>query len=106
LTRSIGLQESIARKIKKEIAKNINIVVEIVNASGRVGSGAYPLMEIPAFSLKISVKNWPPDRISRYFRMQTVPIIGYIHNNQFHLNMLTLFQEDIDDLIKTLNDIK
>ena len=105
LTRSLAVQKKMAGKIKKGLQDKRNIHCELIDDFGRVGSGAYPLAEIPACSLLLSIKSWSPAKIARCLRMQSVPIIGYIQNEAFHLNMLTVLDEDIDTIIKTLNNL-
>jgi L-seryl-tRNA(Ser) seleniumtransferase len=105
LTRSIEQQEIMARQIKENVRPDIPVNLEIVDDIGRVGSGAYPLAEIPARSIELSIKNWQPTYIARFLRMQDIPLFGYIRNNRFYLNMLTVFNKDRDVIITILNNI-
>jgi seryl-tRNA(Sec) selenium transferase len=105
LTRTADQQKIIAKQIKENIRSDAAVALDIVDDVGRVGSGAYPLAEKAACSIKISIKDWSAEQIARYLRMQEIPVFGYIRTNQFYLNMLAVFPEDRDIIIKTLNHI-
>jgi len=79
--------------------------ITLVPVAGRVGSGAYPVFDIPGFALQFNNNKYPANQLARKFRQQSVPILGYIADDLFHLHMLTVFEEDIAQLITSINGL-
>lgn len=106
LTRSVESQRKTAKKIDISMRNIKNMRCEIKEEFGRVGSGAYPLAEVPACTLVLKYKNWTPEKTAHYFRQQAIPIIGYIQNDTFRLNMLTISDEESEIIITTLKNLQ
>ena len=79
--------------------------LKVVNAEGRAGSGAYPIHPIPAIALQLDKKKYKASKIARMLRLEDIPIIGYILDDYYHLNFLTLMKEDIPQVANSLNKI-
>ena len=94
---------TLARKIFEALNPDMQKKVKIVEAAGRVGSGAFPVFPLPALALQIDVKQPTAEKIADHFRRQAVPIIGYIENNLFHLNLLAVFPRDCPHIVSALN---
>jgi len=94
-----------AEAILSGLDKTARTGVTIVPAAGRVGSGAYPVFDIPGFALQINHKKYPANLLARKFRRQTIPILGYTTDDLFHLHMLTVFEEEIPELITSINEL-
>jgi L-seryl-tRNA(Ser) seleniumtransferase len=97
----IELSEKLYTIIEKQHHKNI----KIVEAEGRAGSGAYPVHPIPSISLQINNPNYTAEKLARRLRFNDTPIFGYIEDDIFHLNFLTVFEEDLTILGNTLNKV-
>jgi L-seryl-tRNA(Ser) seleniumtransferase len=95
------IAQEILSSLKTELRDNI----EIVEARGRVGSGAYPVLPLPALALKIISRKLTCEKVAAYFRKRTVPIIGYIENDFFYLNLLAVFKKDCPEIISALNNL-
>lgn len=79
--------------------------LKVVPAEGRVGSGAYPVYPIPSLAIQINSKRFSAEKLARMLRLQEIPVFGYIIDNKFHLNFLTVFEDDLSTLAKILNQI-
>jgi L-seryl-tRNA(Ser) seleniumtransferase len=79
--------------------------IKVVKSEGRAGSGAYPVHPIPSISLQISSPKYTAEKLARKLRLNDTPVFGYIENDLFHLNLLTLFEEDFSTLSSILNEI-
>ena len=104
-SRDINQQEKLVNELLSAIKITDQILLESVPASGKVGSGAYPVSRIPAIALKISGSKISAERIARQLRLHETPIFGYIENDVYFLNMLTVFQQDIPILATAVNKL-
>ncbi len=101
--RDLSFQEELINNLISSVSRSESIELKKVSTTGKVGSGAYPIAKIPALALKITVKNLTAEKISRHFRLQDVPVFGYIENDEYYLSMLTVFPEDIATLAEIIN---
>jgi len=104
-SRDINQQEKLVNELLSAIKVTDRILLEPVPASGKVGSGAYPVSRIPAIALKISGSKISAERIARQLRLHETPIFGYIENDVYFLNMLTVFQQDIPIIATAVNNL-
>jgi L-seryl-tRNA(Ser) seleniumtransferase len=105
LSRTKNNMKEISKKVLSFIDKKHHEYLKIVEAEGKAGSGAYPVHPIPALSLQINCPKYTAEKLSRKLRLGETPIFGYIENDIFHINFLTLLEEDLPLLGKTLNKI-
>ena len=98
-----GRAESIVADSAGKINEDYSL--EIVNASGEAGSGSLPVAELPSIAIKIRSESISMDKTARDFRQLAVPIIGYIKENAFYLDMRTLLEEDIALLTKSVKEV-
>jgi L-seryl-tRNA(Ser) seleniumtransferase len=94
-----------SERLLASIDKNNHVNLKIINAEGRAGSGAYPVYPIPSLALRIRSEKNSAEQLARLLRKQKIPTFGYISEDSFHLNLLTIFDEDIPHIAKTLNTI-
>jgi L-seryl-tRNA(Ser) seleniumtransferase len=95
----------ISEKVLLKIDKKHHKYLKIIESEGRAGSGAYPVHPIPSKSLQIKSPNITAEKLSRKFRLNEIPIFGYIEDDIFHLNFLTILEEDIHLVAETLNKV-
>jgi len=96
---------TLASEILSSLKAELHDKVIVIEAQGRVGSGAYPVFPLPAVALKIISPTLTSEKVSAYFRKRTIPIIGYIENDFFHLNLLAVFKNDCPEIISALNNL-
>jgi seryl-tRNA(Sec) selenium transferase len=97
----IGISKKVLHLINKKHHENL----KIVEAEGRAGSGAYPVHPIPSIALQINSPKYTAEKLSRILRLSKIPIFGYIEDDIFHINFLTLLEEDLPLLSMTLNKV-
>ena len=78
---------------------------QTVDAEGRAGSGAYPVHPIPSRAIQIVHPTLTASKLSNLLRKQDTPVFGYIADDIFHLNLLTVMENDIQQLAEILNKI-
>lgn len=89
--------------LSKEITKNykINIVDSLVEA----GSGSLPTEKIDSIAISIYSKIIKANKLYQFFLKNTNPVIGYIKNEIFYIDLKAVTNDQIDDLIKTMNKV-
>jgi L-seryl-tRNA(Ser) seleniumtransferase len=105
LSRQPAELRMMAQEIFSGLKAELREQVIIIEGQGRVGSGAYPVFPLPAVALKITSQKLSVEKVAVYFRNRNVPIIGYIENDFFHLNLLAVFKEDCPEIISALNNL-
>ena len=89
--------------LSTEITKNykINIVDSLVEA----GSGSLPTEKIDSIAISIYSKIIKANKLYQFFLKNTNPVIGYIKNEIFYIDLKAVTNDQIDDLIKTINKV-
>jgi L-seryl-tRNA(Ser) seleniumtransferase len=95
----------LSENLLSAIEKQHHLYITVVDSEGRAGSGAYPIHSIPAIALQIDKKKYKANKIARLLRLADIPIFGYIQDDYYHLNFLTLMKEDIPHIAVSLNKI-
>jgi L-seryl-tRNA(Ser) seleniumtransferase len=95
----------ISNKFLSLLDRQHHTYMKLVDSEGRAGSGAYPVHPIPSISLQIQSLKFSAEKLARKLRLSETPVFGYIENDLFHLNFLTLFEEDFSILSDTLNKV-
>ena len=90
-------------KINDKVNDSLKINISIVESEGRIGSGAYPTFPVKSLSISIAIPGLSAEKTSRKFRQNKIPIFGYIENEQFYINLLSIHDSDIDIIANTIN---
>ncbi|MEW6042517.1 MAG: L-seryl-tRNA(Sec) selenium transferase, partial [Elusimicrobiota bacterium] len=94
-----------ALKIMNSIKKNGKIKVEIIKSESFSGGGSQPNASIPSIGLTVSCEKISSEAFAKKLREQNPPIIGRIENDHFILDMRTILPDDVNVLIKILNNL-
>jgi len=97
--------KSLAKKIVDSLPAEKIQAVEIVDAEGRIGSGAYPVFPIKSIALKLNSKNSSAEQLARIFRAYQPPVLGYIENDSFFINLLAITEGDTDLIVESIKKI-
>jgi len=79
------------RKIQRALPKG---TIAVVPSTLTPGGGSTPDEDYPSFSLAIN-SDLPPQKVLKFLRDYSPPIIGTITNNQVQINLATLLEQDI-----------
>ncbi len=95
--------EKVFRSISPKILKNYKISIEetLVEA----GSGTLPSVKFESVAFRIASNKYSASKLSERFRNATHPVVGFIKNDNFHLDFKSIipFQEKF--LMLTITEV-
>jgi L-seryl-tRNA(Ser) seleniumtransferase len=68
-----------------------NAQLEIIETDSEIGGGTMPRTRMESIAISMLVPKVKPDAIAKYFRECSPPVMGYVHQGSFHLNLRTIF---------------
>jgi len=93
--------DNLLNKIK--VVDKFNFIIE--KGTARIGGGAYPLTELDTYVLKISSKEFSPEKIAYLLRQSKMPVFTRINEGQLIFDLKTVQPFEIDILADTINDV-
>ena len=93
----------ILEKLSKKIVKSLNIYYK--NSHVEAGSGSLPTEKIPSVVICLQSNNISANKIYKKFLHLDTPLIGYIKNDIFHIDLKAIPNDQIDLVIKSINKI-
>ncbi|WP_297280795.1 L-seryl-tRNA(Sec) selenium transferase [uncultured Anaerococcus sp.] len=75
---------------------------ELVESDGKIGGGSYPLDTKKTYSVKILYED--ASKLESFLRLSKNHIISTVYNGYVHLNALTIFENQIDDIFESLRE--
>ena len=78
--------------------QNLPCELRIGESQIEVGGGALPRAQVKSVTLEISNSRFSPNELAAHLRDQTPPVIGYVANHRFKLDLRTIFPRQ-DDLV-------
>ena len=97
-----NIGKKILENIDRKIIKEYNI--ELIDSNVQAGSGSLPIENIESVALVFSNKAVKPTEISKRFRNSSIPVIGYIKGNKFHIDLKAIPENQISFLINTVKN--
>ncbi|RMH77758.1 MAG: L-seryl-tRNA(Sec) selenium transferase [Calditrichaeota bacterium] len=79
--------------------------LEVVEAFAQMGSGALPLEKIPSVAVKVTSSRFSPLKLAEKLRRHHPPIVGYVQEDAFFLNLRTVREDELETLTKALNSL-
>ena len=95
--------EIILNKLSKKTVKKFNIYYD--NSFVEAGSGSLPTEKIPSIVLLLSSKKISSNKIQKAFLNLEKPLIGYIKNNIFHIDLKAITDDQINLLVNSIEKI-
>jgi L-seryl-tRNA(Ser) seleniumtransferase len=76
--------------------------IEIVDSVAQAGSGSLPLEEIPSIAITILPTDISVAELAGRLRQGDPAVVGYIRDDRLHLDMRTIAEHEVPDLINAL----
>jgi L-seryl-tRNA(Ser) seleniumtransferase len=89
--------ESLRRKLR------LRDGIEWVTLKAQTGGGSNPEQSFDSLGLRFS--GVPVQTLKSKFAARTIPILGYIQGNAFHLDVRTFFPDDFDEVQKAIDEL-
>ncbi|NEU03397.1 L-seryl-tRNA(Sec) selenium transferase [Clostridium senegalense] len=92
-----------AIKFRKKLKNSVyNFKFDIGEDYSMVGGGSMPTEKIPTHVIKVRNESISAAEIEKNLRLNEVPIIGRVFDDEFIIDVRTVFEEDITEIIKAL----
>lgn len=111
---ALNLLSSPRKKLKAHAEKILNGVgkskqkklgISIVDTEVEVGSGSLPDSQLPSVALKFSSKNMSASKLSRTFRGQKPPVVGYCSDRAFIIDLKAILPGQHAQVIDAINQV-
>ncbi len=89
----------------KTFTSEIQKQLTVITGSGQVGSGAYPTLEIPSYAIQVVSPKMNASRIARALRLGHPPVLGYIHNDIFYIDLRAVNHKEEKQLAVALTAV-
>ena len=76
--------------------------VEVERGAGEVGGGALPLQRLPGFVVTLEARGRAVDALDRWARAADPPVIGYIRAGTFRMDVRTLGDAEVAEVVDAL----
>ena len=107
LMSTVKSMKSRGKRILSQLSKKSikNLGISLVESEVEVGSGSLPLERLDSMALKFNPKNISPTKLARMFRTASVPVVGYINENKFFIDLKALIPGQEKDLVEVINNL-
>jgi L-seryl-tRNA(Ser) seleniumtransferase len=75
---------------------------EVIGLNSTVGGGSLPTSKLPSYGVSIQIKNTSLQGLEAFMRMNMIPIIGRIVNEQYLIDIRTLCEGDDAIILQAL----
>ena len=95
-TRSIETLQTVAKELKAQLedlfGEKVNI--QVSETYGQIGSGALPVETLPSVALVLEPSEISAETLAAQFRSTATPVIGRIKDQQFWLDLRTVYERE------------
>ncbi len=108
ILKSIDELKKSARKLVKSLKKLglSQIEVKLVKTVGKTGGGALPSLELISYGVGLYSKTFSPQKLQKFLRENTPPIIARIEEDLLIIDVRCLFEEDYKEILNAFKKLK
>ncbi|RMF67502.1 MAG: L-seryl-tRNA(Sec) selenium transferase, partial [Calditrichaeota bacterium] len=88
--------------MQKLSATKLQASVELTESEAQAGSGTLPLEKLPSVALAIRPQKGGVNSLARRLRTGSPPVIGYVQNDLFFIDLRTILPQEFDILLQRL----
>lgn len=99
----IGNAKLILSSLSKKVITDFNVSYK--KSYVEAGSGSLPTEKMESIAISLKSKFKSSDKIYNYFLKQDLPVIGYIKNDIFYIDLKAIPNDQLPSLIKSINSI-
>lgn len=82
----------------------IGVAAEVIQTEVQVGGGSVPCHMLPSYAVSVVPKSCSVDALEEHLRLRERPIIGRINHDRYLLEVRTLWDEDIPDIVRAVTE--
>lgn len=101
----ISLDNDMLTERAQSIINQVSANVTIGSGISKIGGGTTPSAVIDSVTLDIRTKDIPLKALSDAFRNHSIPIIGYVANDAFKIDLRTVFVDQDAVLVTAINKL-
>jgi len=107
LSSSRKILKNKGNKILEKVSKDkiIEYGISLEDSLVEAGSGSLPIKSIKSICIKFESSKVKSSEISKKFRSLSIPIIGYINKNNFHIDLKAILKDQINYISSSINNI-
>jgi len=94
-----------AEAILKRLEGAVNLQACAVTSIARCGGGTMPKAEIPSLALDVKPRHLSVTKLAALLRERPLPVMGYITEDSYRIDLRTVFPEQDDALVENLLSI-
>lgn len=79
--------------------------IQLCESQVQAGSGSLPEDKIESMSLIFSSKEIKVDELSKKFRQGATPVVGYISDNKYHIDLKAVLSNQLNQLVKAIKEL-
>ncbi|WP_102400128.1 L-seryl-tRNA(Sec) selenium transferase [Haloimpatiens massiliensis] len=95
--------ESLKRKLRNKV-KEFKFILD--SDYSMVGGGSMPVERIETYVIKVSSEVFTPEQIEHKLRMNKIPIVVRVYNNEVIMDLRTIFPRDFDSVVEAFLNMK
>ena len=100
--RAERVREKAERLVRELKERGFKGKAEIVEDRVEVGGGALPLQTLPTYCVSIQIEGLSETELDKKLRKSFPPIIGRIKEGKFLIDMFTVFESEITEIVEIL----
>jgi len=95
-----------AKRLAKKLGSVRNIKISVIKDYSKCGGGALPKLELPTYCLALKHEKMNAKELYTLMLKQEPPVVGRIKEDLLLLDMRTLLEEDIKDLVRIVKGLE
>jgi len=105
---TIGMLEASENELRNRAAEmskrlsDLPLQIAIGRGTARVGGGTLPKSTTSSVTIEMTPKNCSPVEFATRLRKSAPPLIGYIGNNRFKIDLRTIFRQQDDAVVEAI----
>jgi L-seryl-tRNA(Ser) seleniumtransferase len=105
LSQPLAEVESRAQRLAVSLAAVKGVDFEVMASAAYVGGGSLPQQDLDSFSVVVACAALPAETLADRLRGGMVPIVGRIHQGKLWLDMRTVTDDELPDIVAALGAI-
>ena len=95
-TRPIETLQTVAKELKAQLEDRFGekVNIQVSETYGQIGSGALPVETLPSVALVLEPSEISAETLAAQFRSTPTPVIGRIKDQQFWLDLRTVYERE------------